>query len=115
MPEWTLSTSQVVYESGRLRSAGEGFNATAFEETTTFVRFSDPDRPGPEFDVPYLRRMELRPENEEAGAVWEGLYEQFRQRRMEVCGLDLDFVAETVPEASGSTPAMDDAIGEHAQ
>jgi hypothetical protein len=106
--EWSLSMGEVVYESRNLRSAGEGFNATAFETTTTLVRFSDPEMPGPQFDMPYLRRMELRPENEEAGTVWDRLYEQFRQRRMEVCGLDLDFWTEPVlvanDDAEGGTP-----------
>ena len=89
--EWSLSMGNVVYDSHKLRDAAEGFNATAFAETTTFVRLSDPELPGPEYDVPYYRRVELRPENEEAATTWEGLYERFRQRRMEVCGLDLEY------------------------
>lgn len=114
--EWSLSMGDVVYESRNLRSAGEGFNATAFETTTTLVRFSDPEMPGPQFDVPYLRRMELRPDNEEAGTLWEGLYEQFRQRRIEVCGLDLDLWTEPTPLAGGGGGAGDaEVIADDAQ
>jgi hypothetical protein len=89
--QWSLSMGNVVYESQKLRDAIDGFNATLFEQATTFVRFSDPEIPGPEYDVPYYLRAELRPENEEAKEAWEKLYERFRQRRMEVCGLDLEY------------------------
>lgn len=97
--EWSLSMGNVVYESQKLREAVGDFNATRFEESTTFVRFSDPELPGPEYDVPYYQRVELRPENEEARRMWEGLYERFRQRRMEVCGLDLEYWRKPVLEA----------------
>jgi hypothetical protein len=112
MSEWSLSMGNLVYESQNLRAATEGFNATAFEEATTFVRLSDPELPGPEFDVPYYRRVELRPENEEARVVWENLYERFRQRRMEVCGLDLEYWQKPMlVEAGGSD---DEGLGSEA-
>jgi len=88
--EWSLSMGNVVYESHQLRSAPDGFNATAFEKATTFVRLSDPELPGPEYDVPFAERAKLRPKNEEAQEAWSKLYERFRQQRMEVCGLDLE-------------------------
>jgi hypothetical protein len=75
--EWSLSMGNVVYESQNLRNAVDDFNATAFEQSTTFVRLSDPELPGPEYD-------------EQAQEAWGRLYERFRQRRMEVCGLDLE-------------------------
>ena len=87
---WSLSMGNVVYESPALRNAIDGFNATVFEQATTYVRLSDPEIPGPEYDVPYWERVALRPKNSEARGVWEGLYEKFRQRRMEICGLDLE-------------------------
>lgn len=88
--EWSLSMGNVVYESQQLREASDGFNATEFEAATTYVRLSDPEIPGPEYDVPYLDRMRIRPKAEQAREAWDRLYEQFRQRRMEVCGLDLE-------------------------
>lgn len=88
--EWSLSMGNVVYESQKLRDATDGFNATAFEKATTFVRLSDPELPGPEYDVPFAERAKLRPKNEEAQEAWSKLYERFRQQRMEVCGLDLE-------------------------
>lgn len=81
----------VVYESQNLRNALEGFNVSVFEAATTYVRLSDPELPGPEYDVPYADRARIRPKNSEAREAWEKLYERFRQRRMEVCGLDLEF------------------------
>ncbi|KAJ4986692.1 glucose N-acetyltransferase [Stagonosporopsis vannaccii] len=94
--EWSLSMGNVVYESQALRTVGDGFNATAFEQSTTFVRLADPEIPGPEYDVPYSTRVKLRPENEQAQEAWSRLYERFRQQRMEVCGLDLEYYSPLV-------------------
>lgn len=91
IPESTLSMGNVVYESQRLREAGDDFNVTAFNEMTTFVLLREADMPGPEYDIPYAERAKLRPQNEQAREAWEKLYEAFRQRRMEVCGLDLEY------------------------
>lgn len=88
--KWSLSMGNVVYESPSLRNAIDGFNATVFEQATTYVRLSDPEIPGPEYDVPYYKTAAIRPSNQEARTVWEGLYENFRQRRMEICALDLE-------------------------
>lgn len=89
--ESTLSMGNVAYESYDLREASDDFNVTSFYEMTTFVRLREPDMPGPEYDVPYAQRAKLRPQNAQAREAWENLYEGFRQRRMEVCGLDLEY------------------------
>ncbi|KAK7181627.1 uncharacterized protein CC84DRAFT_1104110 [Paraphaeosphaeria sporulosa] len=89
--ESTLAMGNVVYESQSLRDASDDFNATSFNEMTTFVRLREPDMPGPEYDVPYAERARLRPQNAQAREAWEKVYEMFRQRRMEVCGLDLEY------------------------
>lgn len=94
--EWSLSMGNVVYESQELRAASNNFNATAFEQSTTFVRLSDPEIPGPEYDIPYSARVKLRPQNEQAQEAWSKLYERFRQQRMEVCGLDLEYYSPLV-------------------
>jgi len=104
--QWSLSMGNVVYESQNLRNAIDGFNATIFEKMTTYVRLSDPELPGPEYDVPYYERVALRPSNEEARGAWERLYEKFRQRRMEVCGLDLE--TWTKPELLGESDAANE-------
>lgn len=107
--EWSLSMGNVVYESQNLRNAPDNFNATLFEEATTYVRLSDPELPGPEYDVPFYLKMELHPENSEARVVWSSLYERFRQRRMEVCGLDLEYWQK--PElAAGGTDATQEGV-----
>ncbi|KAF2205253.1 hypothetical protein GQ43DRAFT_460071 [Delitschia confertaspora ATCC 74209] len=107
--QWSLSIGNLIYESTRLRDAIDGFNATVFEEATAYVRFSDPEIPGPEYDIPYFEKAAIRPKNNEARAVWEGLYEKFRQRRMEVCGLDLEVWSKPMlePEMSESNDVED--------
>lgn len=102
LAESTLAMGNVVYDSHSLREASDDFNVTAFNEMTTFVRLQEPDMPGPEYDVPYAERARLRPQNAQAREAWEGVYEMFRQRRMEVCGLDLEYWAAGV--AAGAEP-----------
>lgn len=94
--EWSLSMGNVYYESHNLRHITGDFNATAFEEATTFVRLSDPELPGPEYDIPYADRVKLRPQDQQAEEMWSRLYERFRQQRMEVCGLDLEYYSAPV-------------------
>lgn len=106
MSESTLSMGNLVYESRSLREAGDDFNVTSFNEMTTFVRLQEPDMPGPEYDIPYAERAKLRPQNGQAREAWENLYETFRQRRMEVCGLDLEYWVQ--PEQAGE-PARAEA------
>lgn len=105
--EWSLSMGNVVYESQKLRDAVDEFNATAFQDATTYVRLSDPEIPGPEYDVPYADRVQIRPKGDQAREAWERLYETFRQRRMEVCGLDLEPWVK--PEQESSDGLHDDA------
>lgn len=92
MAEWSPAMGNVYYESQSLREPVDEFNITAFEESTTFVRLLDAGIPGPEYDIPYSDRVKLRPKNLQAEEVWSRLYEDFRQARMDVCGLDLEYM-----------------------
>lgn len=74
-----------------LHDADSTFDATKYLSTAAYVRFSDPKMPrGPEWDVPYDKRVKARPRNKDADWVWTKLYGEFAQKRMEVCGLDLE-------------------------
>jgi hypothetical protein len=66
------------------------FNATDFIASTAYVRFSDTDLPGPEFDIPYSSVVKMRPTGEDQSFLWEKLYSTFKDRRYGVCGLDLE-------------------------
>ncbi|KAK1071029.1 hypothetical protein LTR74_003678 [Friedmanniomyces endolithicus] len=66
------------------------FNATAFLSNVAYIRFSDPKLPGPEYDVPWNQKVAARPRNKDADWTWTKLYGQFAQKRMEICGLDLE-------------------------
>lgn len=73
-----------------LHDAGLSFNATAFLSTAAYIRFSDPKLPGPEYDLPWPLKVAARPKNKDADWVWTKLYGQFAQKRMDICGLDLE-------------------------
>ncbi|KAL5119289.1 hypothetical protein ACEQ8H_002776 [Pleosporales sp. CAS-2024a] len=90
LAEWCVARGNLYYESQSLRDAADEFNATAFEASTTYVRLVDADLPGPEYDVPYAERVRARPKQRAADEVWSRLYDDFRQQRMAVCGLDLE-------------------------
>ena len=70
-----------------------------FFQAKAYVEFSDPTLPGPEFDVPIKLKNQAMPWSGEARAIWERLYEMYRQKRMEICRLDLESWPETVQEA----------------
>jgi hypothetical protein len=94
--------SALIRSIGALHDANDGtnvdsvdrpdsFNATAFLSDVSYIRFSDPKLPGPEYDVPYSQKVAARPKNKDADWTWTKLYGQFAQKRMEVCGLGLEF------------------------
>ena len=89
-------------ESALIRSIGtlheteedagpRGFNGSAWLSDVAYIRFSDPKLPGPEYDVPFSIKRDARPKNKDADWTWTKLYGQFAQKRMEVCGLGLEF------------------------
>ena len=86
----TSSNTNLIRSIGSLHTVGSNFNATAFVRETSYVRFSDPKLPGPEFEVPWSMKVEARPKNKDADWTWTKLYGQFEQKRMEVCGLGLE-------------------------
>lgn len=75
---------------GTLHDVPHGFNATAYVSGVSYIRFSDPKLPGPEYDVPWNHKIGARPKNKDADWVWTKLYGQFAQKRMDICGLDLE-------------------------
>ncbi|KAK5111612.1 hypothetical protein LTR85_011790 [Meristemomyces frigidus] len=82
--------TQLIRSIGTLHDAAPGFNASAFLADVAYIRFSDPKLPGPEYDVPWSQKVAARPRNKDADWVWTKLYGQFAQKRMDVCGLDLE-------------------------
>jgi len=70
--------------------ASATLNATDFLDMTAYVHFDDAGLPGPEFDIPRRDFLGAMPAEAEARRAWEAVYERFRDRRMDVCGLDLE-------------------------
>jgi len=75
---------------GVLHDAEADFNSTAFTDKVAYIRFSDPKLPGPEYDVPWSMKREARPKVKDADWTWTKLYGEFAQKRMDICGLDLE-------------------------
>ena len=66
------------------------FNAKTFMDTTAYIRLSDANLPGPEYDIPRPDYVRAMPRSKQGRKAWEDVYERFRDARMEVCGLDLE-------------------------
>lgn len=64
--------------------------AANFFKSISYVHLTDPDFPGPEFDIPSKTVVRARPKLPQNRAIWERVYEIFRERRMSICGLDLE-------------------------
>lgn len=84
------SDSTLIRSIGILHDAQPGFNATAYLENVAYLRFSDPKLPGPEYDVPWAKKRDARPKNKDADWTWTKMYGEFAQKRMDICGLDLE-------------------------
>lgn len=82
--------TKLVASISTLHDETTDFNATAYLSSAAYIRFSDPKLPGPEYDVPWSDKLRARPRNKDADWVWTKLYGTFAQKRMEICGLDLE-------------------------
>ncbi|KAF2456574.1 hypothetical protein BDY21DRAFT_386517 [Lineolata rhizophorae] len=84
----SLSRPEAGDEAG---PGAEPFDPGRWRATRGWVRFAgDGGLPAPQVDAGWRARARWRPRGRDEGRVWEGLYEEFRERRAEVCGLDLE-------------------------
>lgn len=77
------------------------FTATDFFKSVSYVHLSDPDFPGPEFDIPSQTVVRARPKLPQHRVIWEMVYEIFREQRMSICGLDLEPFPASVSKEDG--------------
>lgn len=80
----------VVAKTSGLRLEDDEFKATAFMDNTSYVHISDQNILGPEYDTPRQVLAFARPKKPEPNKAWQQVYETYRERRMDVCGLDLE-------------------------
>lgn len=59
-------------------------------KSIAYMRFTDPEILGPEFDIPQDMWMRAKPVVSRPRKAWEDTYNQYRGDRMSVCGLDLE-------------------------
>lgn len=77
-------------QTSTLRLADPSFDADTFLSEIGYVEVDDPEILGPDYDVPRNVFLRSRPGGLEARRAWEEVYERYRMRRMDVCGLDLE-------------------------
>lgn len=80
----------IFFRTSSLKQVDKAFDSATFLSQTGYVQLQDPDILGPEFDIPRHMFLHSRPEQGEARRAWEEVYEMYRMRRMNVCGLDLE-------------------------
>lgn len=86
------SPMTLLAQTSGLEEVDAQFDAADFFDTTAYVRLSDSDLPGPEYDMSRQDYVRAMPKSRQARTAWEGMYSRFRDARMEVCGLDLEAV-----------------------
>lgn len=100
---------RLLAETSTLRVEGDDFDATTFFAGTSYVHIEDPSMPGPEYDSPRDAFLRARPNCFHARGAWEDIYETYRTKRMDVCGLDLEpvgFAEDGDDEGVSSLPAL---------
>ena len=86
------SPMTLLAQTSGLADVDAQFSAARFLDTTAYIRLSDFQLPGPEYDFPRQDYVRAMPRSKQAMQAWEGVYERFRDTRMEICGLDLESV-----------------------
>lgn len=81
---------RLLAETSALRLEGDDFNATSFFAGTSYVHIQDSGLPGPDYDAPRDAFLRARPQEFHARGAWEDIYETYRTKRMDICGLDLE-------------------------
>ena len=84
----------VVTQSSDMGLQGDAFNSTAYIQQAGYIRLTDPAILGPEYDTPRHVLLQALPDSVQASKTWLDMYELYRTRRMDVCGLDLEPVPE---------------------
>ncbi|MCJ1421624.1 hypothetical protein MMC32_007990 [Xylographa parallela] len=80
----------LVSRTSSLHNVSEDFESETFLSQAGYVQLLDEDIKGPEYNIPRDVFLQSRPQPGEARTAWEELYEMYRMRRMDVCGLDLE-------------------------
>lgn len=91
--ESDAASSSIISNVVELRAShtdDDPFNATKFLTETAYVHIADTELPGPEYDFPYYEMVRRRPKDDDQGFLWEKMYSTYKDRRYEVCGLDLE-------------------------
>ena len=86
------SIDPVILRSSSLSHPKEVSNVTEAWEQAVYIKLDDFEQEdlGPEYDIPRSMIQEVRPRQPEMRAAWDDVYESYRVRRMNVCGLDLE-------------------------
>ena len=92
-PAENTKPAMLLAETSSLHNVDAGFNATEFLDTTGYVHIQDDGALGPEFAA-NKAFGKAAPPRKEARKAWEGVYQRFREGRVEICGLDLEVAVE---------------------
>ncbi|KAL8907522.1 MAG: hypothetical protein Q9171_005814 [Xanthocarpia ochracea] len=90
VPDLPEDQVHVVAKTSGLKAEDDSFNATEFLDSTSYVHISDLEMVGPEYDAPKASIASALPKTSEPKKAWQEVYERYRERRMDVCGLDLE-------------------------
>ena len=86
------SLNPAILRSSSLSHPKEVSNLTEAWEQAAYIILDDFEQEGlgPEYDIPRGMMQRVRPRQAEMRDAWDNVYESYRVRRMNVCGLDLE-------------------------
>ena len=92
-PADDVKPAMLLAETSSLHNVDASFNSTEFLETAGYVHIQDDGVLGPEYAATKAF-ANAGPPRREARKAWQGVYQRFREGRMDICGLDLEVIAE---------------------
>ena len=86
------SMDPTILRASSLSHPKEFSNVTEAWEQAAYINLDDFEHEGigPEYDIPRSMMQAARPKQAEMRDIWDDVYESYRVRRMNVCGLDLE-------------------------
>lgn len=90
MTDFAKDQVHLVTTTGALKSTEESLSPQDYLENTGYIHLVDAEFPGPEYFMSSSMLSTARPRRAGPQQAWERTYELFRERRIDVCGLDLE-------------------------
>ena len=92
--------THTIVETAALHFLEDQTDSTEFQAKTAYVHFTDPGIRGPEYDLSKEVFLQSKPSKPRLVEIWEDLYQSYKTRRMDICGLELESLVDSTSVVS---------------